>query len=217
MKKIIINKGNILKYDFRLNYKCSTVLGAINHIIQNKSGSAFDSFTDENGVWYAVSYNEIMKEVPILKISKTTCMLYVNYLIDMGFIERHWNCERLSKTYLKPSYNFRLYFEYDKSEIVINQNDCFSFDRKPTLLNWIVLKEIEKNAIGKFNYNYVLIDEKVLLNSLLGLFKSRATYIKNLNDLLKMGYIEKTEKPRLDKEYFYRAGAKFLGFKELIK
>ena len=217
MKNIIINKGNVLKHDLQINYKCASVLSAINHIMQNNNHIPFSTFTDKDGIWYAVSYNDIIKEVPLLKIAKGTCMKYVNDLINLGLIERHWNCERLSKTYLKPSANFRLYFENDNTQIAINQNDCFYFDRKPTLINWIVLKAIEKNAVGKFAYNYVLINELELINSMIGLFSSRATYLKNLNELIEMGYIEKTEKPRLDKAHFYKAGTKYLDFKQLIK
>lgn len=217
MKNIIINKGNILKYDLRLNYKCASVLSAINHIMQNQNASPFASFTDKDGVWYAVSYNDIIKELPLLKFAKGTCAIHVNNLINMGIIARHWNCERLSKTYLKPSENFRLYFENDNSQIVINQNESFYFDRKPTLLNWIILQCIEKNAIGKFACNFVLINESELLKSMIGLFSSKATYLKNLNELIEMGYIEKSEKPKLNNIHFYRAGTKYLDFKQLMK
>lgn len=217
MKNITINRGNILKHNLQLSCKSATILTAINHIMQNKSFSPFDTVTDENGVWYAVSFNDIIKELPLLKSSKNTYRLHVGDLITFGFIDRHWNCERLSKTYLKPSVNFRLYFENDNDQIIINQDKCFSFDRKLTLLNWIVLQQIEKNAIRKFDYNFVLIDEEKLLKMLFPLLKAKNTYLKNLRELINMNYIEKTDKPKIDKVHFYRAGAKFLEFKELIK
>ena len=217
MKNITINTGNILTNNFNVNYKCAVILDAINHIFQREPITHLDRFTDKDGVWCAVSYNQILNEIPILKISKAMCNKYVNDLISMGFIDRHWNCERLSRTYLKPSENFKVYFESGKSEITINQNECFYFDKKLSFLNWIVLKAVEKNAIGKFNYNYVEIDTQPLLNSLCCFFISVSTYYKNLEELTLAGYIEKKENPFSNKKYLYRAGFKLLEFKEMIK
>ncbi|MBP2283861.1 putative transcriptional regulator [Flavobacterium sp. CG_23.5] len=217
MKNIVINKGNIQKYGLNFNCNMASILGAVNHLIQNKSFSPFDCITDDKGVWYGVSHNEILKEIPILKLTKGTCQKYILDLINMGFIERHWNCERLSKTYLKPSQNFRLYFETDKNEIVINQNNCVDFDMKLSLIDWIVLKVIDKNTLGKFNSNFVFINETEILKELNMFFKSRITLNKYLDKFLDYGYIERSANYRIEKVYYYKAGPKYLEFKDQMK
>jgi predicted transcriptional regulator len=209
MKNIIIYKGNILKYGLNLNFNSVIVLGAINYIFQNKSFSPFDNITDDTGVWYGVSATDIINEVPILKLQKTTCREIVNNLIDLGFIDRHLDCQILSKTFLKPSRNFKKYFETDKSEIIFYQNLCFYFDERLKPIHWLVLDTINKTAKNNFFNDFDFIDYKEVLKIILGLVNSKAHLLRVIKQLYEFGYIEKNGKG------YYKAGAKFLEYKKL--
>lgn len=215
MKNIIIYKGNILKHGLNLNYRSAIVLSAINHIFQNKSFSPFECITDENGVWFGCSNNQIIDEVPILKLQKISCRKIVNNLIDLGFIERHLDSQKLSKTFIKPSLNFKLYFETNKNEIVINQNETYYFDRRLHPLHWILLDTIDKKVKREFMYNFTFVDKKEMLKTLLGVINSRATYLKTLKELINFGYIERTKNFVTERNFYYKAGAKFIEYKEL--
>lgn len=215
MKNIIIYKGNIQKYGLNLNYRSAIILSAINHIFQNKSFSPFDRIEDKTGVWYGVSSNDIINEIPILKLQKTTCKKIINNLIDLGFIERHLDCQILSKTFIKPSQNFKLYFETDKTEIVINQNETYYFDRRLHPLHWLLLDTIDKKVKKDFMYNFTFIDEKETLKTLLSVISSRPTYLKTLKELMNFGYIERAKNFVTERNFYYKAGAKFLEYKEL--
>lgn len=215
MKNLIINRGNILKHDLNLKYKSAIILSAIDYLFQKKKFSEADCITDETGVWYGVSHSDIIKEVPILKASKNTSMNYINVLIDLGFIERHFNCERLSRTYLKPSKNYMLYFENDTDKIILDQDNLFCYDRRLNLLHWIVLQKINKIGKRAFYTNFIFIDEKEVLNSLTGIINYRDRYIKILNDLIRFGYIKRSDWCLIKKLYYYKAGAQFLGYKQL--
>jgi hypothetical protein len=215
MKNITINKGNILKYGLNLNYRSAIILGAINYIFQNKSFSPFDCITDENGVWRGCSNNMIIDELPILKLQKFSCRKIVNNLIDLGFVERHLDSQKLSKTFLKPSQNFKLYFETDKTEINLNQNVCYYFDMRLHPQHWILLEAIEKTTKNTFIENFAGINDIVILNLLLGVVNSKAEYKKLITQLVTFGYLERSEIFKTRK-FYYKAGSKFLEFKEVI-
>ena len=213
MKNIIINRGNILKYGFNLNYRSAIVLGAINHIFQNKSFSPFECITDEFGVWFGCSNNQIIDEVPILKLQKVTSRKIMNVLIDLGFIERHINSQKLSKTFIKPSQNFKLYFENNKDEICINQNMCFYFDRRLNPLHWILLEAIEKTTKKIFINNFACLNDNLIINSLNGVINSKYEYKTILTQLVTFGYLEKSETYKT-KIFFYKSGAKFMEYQQ---
>ncbi|QKJ62296.1 hypothetical protein [Flavobacterium sp. M31R6] len=215
MDNIIINKGNIVNHGFTLNYRSAIILSAINHVFQNKSISPFECITDENGVWFGCSYSQIITEVPILKLNKVTCLKIVNNLIDLGFIERHINNAKLSKTFLKPSRNFKLYFENNKNEVVIDQNKTYFFDGRLSPLHWFLLDAIDKNQKNKFNSEFVFINETEVLKSLFGVINSKPTFVKIFKDLVNFGYIEKTKNFVTGKIFYYKAGAKYLEYNEL--
>lgn len=216
MKNITISKGNILKYGLNLNYRSAIILGAINYIFQNKSFSPFDRITDENGNWYGCSNNMIIDEVPMLKLQKFSCRKIVNNLIDLGFIERHLDSQKYSKTFLKPSQNFKLYFETDKTEININQSVCYYFDRRLHPQHWILLEGIEKTTKNIFIDNFANINEIAILKLLSGVINSKAEYKKLITQLVTFGYLERSEIFKTRKSY-YKAGSKFLEYKELNK
>lgn len=215
MKNIAISKGNIVKHGLNLNYRSAIVLSAINHIFQNKSFSPFECITDENGVWFGCSNNQIIDEVPILKLQKVSCRKIVNNLIDLGFIERHLDSQKLSKTFIKPSQNFKLYFENDKNEIVINQNETYYFDRRLNPLHWFLLDAIDKKVKREFILNFTFVSETEILKSLFSVINSRTIYLKTLKELINFGYIERTKNFVTQRDFYYKAGAKFLEYKEL--
>lgn len=215
MKNITISKGNILKYGLNLNYRSAIILGVINYIFQNKSFSPFDCITDENGVWRGCSNNMIIDEVPMLKLQKFSCRKIVNNLIDLGFIERHLDSQKLSKTFLKPSQNFKLYFETDKTEININQSVCFYFDMRLHPQHWILLEGIEKTTKNIFLDNFANINEIAILQLLSGVINSKPEYKKLMTQLVTFGYLERSEIFKTRK-FYYKAGSKFLEFKEVI-
>jgi len=216
MKNINISKGNILKYGLNLNYRSAIILGAINHIFQNKSFSPFDCITDENGVWWGCSNNMIIDEVPILKLQKFACRKIVNNLIDLGFIERHLDSQKLSKTFLKPSQNFKLYFETDKTEININQSISFYFDMRLHPLHWILLEGIEKTTKNIFIDDFANINEIRILQLLFGVINSRSEYKKLMTQLVTFGYLERSQ-IFATRKFYYKAGTKFLEYKAVNK
>lgn len=214
MKSIVINKGNILKHGLKLNYRSAIILNAIIHVFQNKSFSPFDRIEDKTGVWYGVSSNDVINEVPILKLQKTSYKKIENNLIALGFIERHLDCQILSKTFIKPSQNFKLYFETDKTEIVINQDQTYFFDRRLNPLHWFLLDAIDKKAKREFILNFTFIDEKEILKTLFSVINSRTIYLKTLKELINFGYIERTKNFVTQRDFYYKAGTKFIEYKE---
>jgi predicted transcriptional regulator len=214
MKNIAINKGNISKHGLNLNYRGAIVLSAINHIFQNKSFSPFECITDGNGVWFGCSNTQIIDEIPILKLQKVSCRKIVNNLIDLGFIERHIDSQKLSKTFIKPSHNFKLYFETDKTEIVINQDQTYFFDRRLNPLHWFLLDVIDKKVKREFILNFTFIDEKEILKTLFSVINSRTIYLKTLKELINFGYVERTKNFVTQRDFYYKAGAKFIEYKE---
>lgn len=213
MKNIAINKGNISKHGLNLNYRSAIILNAINHVFQNKAFSPFDRIEDKTGVWYGVSSNDVINEIPILKLQKTSYKKIENNLIALGFIERHLDCQILSKTFIKPSQNFKLYFETDKTEIVINQDQSFYFDRRLNPLHWILLDLIDKKVKREFMFNFTFVDDKEILKSLLGVINSRTIYLKTIKELINFGYVERTKNFVSERNFYYKAGAKFLEYK----
>jgi hypothetical protein len=214
MKNIVINKGNILKYGLNLNYRSAIVLSAINHIFQNNSFSPFDSITDEFGNnWFGCSNNQIINELPILKLQKNSSRKIINILIDLGFIERHIDSQKLSKTFIKPAQNFKLYFENNKDEIYLDQNSCFNFDRRLHPLHWILLEAIEKTTKNIFVNNFAYLDEAGMMKYLEGVINGKFEYRTVLAQLVSFGYLEKSEIYKT-KKFYYKSGAKFTQYQE---
>ncbi len=211
MNKITINKGNIEKYGFNLSYRQAIVLGAISYIFQKKANNPFEQVNENGVLWFGCSVNSIIKEVPILKLQKNTCVKIVNDLILMGFIERHFNCARLSKTYLKPSENIRSYFENDINVLFLDQGFCIDFDNILNPTHWILLNCLEKTTEKAIYKTFVSLDENKILKSIGLIIGGKTRYKTTLSHLVTYGYLEKSE--IVNKTYF-KAGAKFLECKK---
>ena len=214
MNNITINKGNIEKHGLSLNYKSAIVLSTINHVFQNNFKSPFDKIVDENGIiWYACSNSSIIKLVPILKLQKSACRIIVNDLISLGFIERHVDSIILSKTFLRPFENFRLYFETDKIEVNLNQKLCYEFDKQLNPLHWFLLEKLENNSKNR-NLDFEDINDDLILKSLSVIIKNKTIYKTLLAQLVSFNYLEKSKVQGVNKHY-YKGGAKLLEYKEL--
>jgi len=119
-----INQYAIVKNNFRLSSDEALILNVISYAFMSNK---FHKYS-QNGINYTwISYNHIIKELPILgkydksgkfnPLSKSMMYRKVTNLVKLGFLNKLEDSEKLGRTYFAPTNKFDKLFALDNKDI----------------------------------------------------------------------------------------------------
>ena len=106
---IYINQKDIIEKDYPIDFIDAAILNVI-HSLKTVDAIIDKSFKDEDGRYYWMSHNIILKEIPLLRtrgkngmkpFTKEALRKRVDYLCKLGFLTKHKNNQALGRLYLK--------------------------------------------------------------------------------------------------------------------